>query len=154
MGNKHLENLKRKKEELEKQIKEEEAKVVSKEGTLKIFMFQQNNSGGIFEVNDKICHILYIEAHSYEEAREKATNMGVYFDGCDIGLDCSCCGDRWSDYADEIDLTKLSNTYNRKFEKISDYAQYISDKYSWTTPDARIFYYDGTVTEIFTNKIK
>ena len=58
MGNKHLENLKRKKEELEKQIKEEEAKVINKEGTLKFFVFHQNNNGGIFEVNDKICHIL------------------------------------------------------------------------------------------------
>ena len=80
--------------------------------------------------------------------------MGVYFDGCDIGLDCSCCGDRWSDYADEIDLTELSDRYHMKFEKTSNYAQYMSDKYGWTTPDARIFYYDGTVTEIFTNKIK
>ena len=59
MGNKHLENLKRKKEELEKQIKEEEAKVINKEGTLKFFAFLQNNSGGIFEVNDKI-FMLYL----------------------------------------------------------------------------------------------
>lgn len=154
MGNKHLENLKRKKEELEKQIKEEEAKVVSKEGTLKFFAFQQNNSGGSFDVDDKICHILYIEAHNYEEARKKAMDMGVYFNGCDIGLDCPCCGDRWSDYADEIDLTELSDRYHMKFEKISDYAQYITDIYSLTTPDARIFYCDGTFTEIFTSKAR
>ena len=148
MSNKHLENLKRKKEELEKQIAEEEAKVVSKEGVLKFFRFQQNNSGGFFNVTDKLCRNLYIEAHSYNEAREKATDMGVYFNGCDIGIDCSCCGDRWDDYADEINLTELN-----KFEKISDYAQYMAGEFGWTTPDARIFYYDGTVTEIFANKI-
>ena len=153
MSNKHLENLKRKKEELEKQIAEEEAKVVSKEGVLKFFCFQQNNSGGFFNVTDKLCHNLYIEAHSYNEAREKATDMGVYFNGCDIGIDCSCCGDRWDDYADEINLTELSNSCSIKFEKISDYAQYMADEFGWTIPDARIFYYDGTVTEIFANKI-
>lgn len=152
MGNKHLENLKRKKEELEKQIKEEEAKVINKEGTLKFFVFHQNNSGGKFDVNDKICHMLYIEAHSYKEARKKAMDMGVYFNGCNIGLDCPRCGDRWSDYANEINLIELSDSYKMKFEKISDYAQYMSDEYGWTTPDARIFYYDETVTEIFANR--
>ncbi|MEK5308378.1 hypothetical protein [Bacillus sp. FSL M8-0326] len=35
-----------------------------------------------------------------------------------------------------------------KFRNIEEYAQFLADEYGWTTPDARIFYKDGTVTEI------
>jgi hypothetical protein len=36
-----------------------------------------------------------IEAESAEHADEKAAEIGIYFNGCDDGRDCPCCGDRW-----------------------------------------------------------
>ena len=41
---------------------------------------------------------------------------------------------------------------NVYFSNIEEYAQFMSDKYTWTTPNARIFYKDGTVKEIYSRK--
>ena len=59
------------------------------------YEFEQNNSGGSFDVNDKVCHRLFIEADSFEEAIEKAEDLGCYWNGVSKGIDCPCCGDRW-----------------------------------------------------------
>ena len=57
------------------------------------FTFRQNNSGGVFtEPAITVC----IEAAHTSDAVKKAEDLGLYFDGCDTGRDCSCCGDRWS----------------------------------------------------------
>ena len=79
------------------------------------YQFDQNNSGGSFVIDDKLCHRLFIEADNYIEAEEKAFDMGVYFDGCEKGLDCSCCGDRWYS-GDELDL----NSINEKGYTVSE----------------------------------
>jgi len=60
------------------------------------YEFDQNNSGGHFITDDKVCHRLWIEAESHEEAIEKAEELGCYWDGVNRGRDCHCCGDRWS----------------------------------------------------------
>lgn len=60
------------------------------------YNFKQNNSGGYFYVDDKVCHRLFIEAESFDDAVKKAEELGCYWDGVDKGIDCSCCGDRWS----------------------------------------------------------
>lgn len=36
-----------------------------------------------------------------------------------------------------------------RFKTIEEYAQFLADGYGWTVPDARIYYKDGTVKEIF-----
>lgn len=61
------------------------------------YHFSQNNSGGSFDFdkNDGITHHVVIEAVSAESANKKLQDIGGYFDGCDTGRDCSCCGDRW-----------------------------------------------------------
>lgn len=59
------------------------------------FEFTQNNSGGSFTVNEKLCHRLFIEAPTPNVANGIAEDLGIYFDGCDEGSDCPCCGDRW-----------------------------------------------------------
>jgi hypothetical protein len=41
-----------------------------------------------------------------------------------------------------------------KLNSIEDYAQVLADQYGWTYPDARIFYYDGRVKEIFSSKVE
>lgn len=68
------------------------------------FAFRQNNSGGSFVVDDKVTQFVIIEAKDAKQANSIAESIGIYFDGCEKDIDCSCCGDRWyrtSDYAAE-----------------------------------------------------
>jgi len=64
----------------------------------KFFTFDQNNSGGSFdhEPNNGIGYCVCVEAIDYVHANARAEQIGVYFDGCDSGRDCDCCGNRWS----------------------------------------------------------
>ena len=66
---------------------------------MSFYHFSQNNSGGGFDYDPErgITHHVVIEADSAEEANRKAVYIGLYFNGCDDGIDCSCCGDRWSE---------------------------------------------------------
>lgn len=61
------------------------------------FHYSQNNSGGSFDFDRErgITHHVVIEANSADDANERAEAIGLYFDGCDAGIDCDCCGDRW-----------------------------------------------------------
>ena len=56
------------------------------------FVYRQNNSGGFFEGPTTITVI----AETVEQANELAIAQGAYFNGVSKGLDCNCCGDRWS----------------------------------------------------------
>lgn len=60
------------------------------------YCFKQNNSGGSFIVDDKVCNRLFIEAKSFDAAVKKAEELGCYWDGVDNGIDCPCCGDKRS----------------------------------------------------------
>lgn len=62
---------------------------------MKFFEFSQNNTGGSFDVDDKLTHRVLIEADTAEEATAKAEELGMYWDGVENGMDCECCGDRW-----------------------------------------------------------
>jgi hypothetical protein len=68
--------------------------------TPKFFLFMQNNSGGSFDVNETVAHNVIIEAYSANDANARAEDIGIYFNGCDTGADCSCCGDRWYEAED------------------------------------------------------
>lgn len=61
------------------------------------FSFRQNNSGGSWNGPIVVC----IEALTHAKALDEAAQIGLYFDGCDDGVDCPCCGDRWNTYAEE-----------------------------------------------------
>lgn len=63
----------------------------------KFYSFNQNNSGGSFDFDeaDGITHWVIVEADSLDDAIKRAQNIGIYFDGCSTGRDCSCCGNRW-----------------------------------------------------------
>jgi hypothetical protein len=118
---------------------------------MEFFEFSQNNSGGSFVVNDKLCHQVIIEAHDYEEAVYIAERLGCYWDGVDCGMDCPCCGDRWSKYWEKA--LEFPMDYGKViFTSVEEYVQYLADNYGFTDPDCRIFYRDGTVKEFFTNK--
>lgn len=71
------------------------------------YEISQNNSGGHFDVNDKLYHRLIIEADSAEKAAEKAEELGCYWDGCHNNMDCHCCGDRWYKPDEPIDMERL-----------------------------------------------
>jgi hypothetical protein len=111
------------------------------------FLFDQNNSGGSFVVDKEVCHRVFIEADSEGEAEEKAFYMGIYYDGVMSGMDCPCCGDRW--YSADKKTFPYKYSKGIEFESVEEYAQYLADEYGWTKPDARLFYKDGTVKEIF-----
>lgn len=56
------------------------------------YLFRQNNSGGRFHPP---AVIVAVESNSPQEANRIAEANGLYFNGVDNDLDCSCCGDRW-----------------------------------------------------------
>lgn len=61
------------------------------------WQYDQNNSFGSFDFDEEhgiTAHVI-IEAMSSEEADERLIGIGGYFDGCEDGIDCPCCGDRW-----------------------------------------------------------
>ena len=104
----------------------------------KFYTFIQNNSGGSFDVNDSVCEYVIIEAVSAEDANMRAENIGIYFNGCEDGYDCDCCGDRWiAQYSDDgndipsIYDTPVANTYT-----------------SWYRSGCIIHYLDGRVEKV------
>jgi hypothetical protein len=62
---------------------------------MKYYEFRQNNSGGWFDVDDRVTLSVWIQATSANSANILADSLGIYFDGCKNGIDCDCCGDRW-----------------------------------------------------------
>lgn len=110
------------------------------------FIYNQNNSGGSFVTNKNLCHRVCIEANNEKKAEEKAEELGIYFNGVDEGIDCPCCGDRWHIAEEEVFPIRYGDLV---FETPEEYLQILSNEYGgWTTPDARVFYKDGTVKEI------
>lgn len=63
----------------------------------KIYEFDQNNSGGSYDINESagIGVRVYIEAYNADQANDHAERIGLYFNGVENGSDCECCGDRW-----------------------------------------------------------
>jgi hypothetical protein len=129
-------------------------------GVTYFFEYNQNNSGGGFDVDDKVTHRLFIEAEDYNKADRIAQGLGVYFDGCDNGMDCECCGDRWyegreikfpyvyglmskkeaDELSKEYDITSRKaekykpyngNTHEIVFNNIEEYARYMAEKWGY-----------------------
>jgi hypothetical protein len=76
----------------------------------KFFTFDQNNPGGSFDYDLEagISSTVIIEAADYEQANDRAEEIGLYFDGCYNDIDCECCGDRWCRAWDEDGKDKPS----------------------------------------------
>jgi len=96
---------------------------------MKFFEFSQNNSGGIFIVNEKVCHRIFIEAENKDEANKIAESLGCYWNGCENGIDCKCCGDRWSKVWDDegLDLDKI----NENGYQVGVYDHYPNPEEHW-----------------------
>lgn len=106
--------------------------------TAKYFHYSQNNSGGSFDIDERVAHHVIIQAHSAKEADSIAEGVGIYFNGCADGRDCGCCGDRWSTAwgrGNEIPLIYDEDpaTYYDSFTKTGQ-------------PVCRVYHLDGSKT--------
>jgi hypothetical protein len=61
------------------------------------YTFCQNNSSGVFHTDQEmgIAKYVCIECDRPENLQNIAEKIGLYFNGCEDGIDCYCCGDRW-----------------------------------------------------------
>lgn len=112
---------------------------------MSFYTYDQNNSGGAFDFDADagIAHYVIVEAASSDDADERAERIGIYFDGCDDGRDCDCCGDRWyrawSD-GDDAPLVYGHDVYSYKNLDWSAWRRHYPD-----VPEAFVHYVDGTV---------
>lgn len=109
------------------------------------YHFSQNNTGGSFVLTDNLTHFVVIEADNAAEANGKLVSLGGYFDGCESGVDCSCCGDRWYP-VDENDAEDQPNIYGEHFTKFDE------GKFShrWMEPGKEIVvHFSGAPAEWF-----
>ena len=130
---------KEKLKDIEKKIKlKKNIKITKKQ--IKFYHFNQNNSGGSFTENENVCKNVFIEAHSADEANLLADNFGIYFDGCDQNIDCSCCGDRWYEVREDSG-TKDLVIYDSNQEKVVNVKKAFKDTFS---DKCIIHYLNGT----------
>ncbi len=111
------------------------------------YLYDQNNPGGFFHENEKLCRKVIIEADLESEANKKAESLGIYFNGVRDGIDRSCCGDRWYSPT-EINFPHIGWD-NEVFQDITEYVNDLQ-KYSscaFMKINARIFYKNGDVQE-------
>lgn len=112
------------------------------------FHFRQNNSGGSFAFDEKagISVNVIVEANSVEEANNKAEEIGLYFDGCDNGQDCSCCGDRWYRQYEGDEGNKRPSIYGQAIRKNQKFKKEGVFSFKWIDgPEAFIHYKDGRI---------
>ena len=90
---------------------------------MSFYEFNQNNSGGYFDVDENVCHRVIVEAKSPEHAQEIFEPMIE-----NQSPSCSCCGDRWSSHSpDEIDLAE----WKEKGYPIGVYDHYANAEDRW-----------------------
>ena len=126
-------------------------------GNLRWYEFDQNNSGGVFVMDDDVSIKVFIQAESEDVANQKAEEVGIYFDGCEKGIDCDCCGDRWYSeiYPRDSFKTHFWGSENAEYDNISDYAQALANDSMWAEDDkpAMIVYFaDGSVKRFYKTK--
>ena len=112
------------------------------------YTYRQNNSYGVFDVDEHVKHQVIIEADSASEADEKAESIGIYFDGVEKGRDCPCCGDRWHktySLGYGIEGTKEPEIWGQSVLK------YLKENGKFWKEEAIIYYKDGKV-EVFSEK--
>lgn len=107
------------------------------------FEYHQNNSGGGFDIDaDKgIGPVVIIEADSAHAADSRAIDLGIYFDGCESGLDCSCCGDRWSAAWGDGDPIPSQYGLPLTDADVTRYGKWAPEG----TPEAFVHYADGRI---------
>jgi hypothetical protein len=101
---------------------------------LKWFTLNQNNSGGVFTVDENVAEWVCIQALSAEEAMAKAEAF------CTNEGSCPCCGDRWYINFDEEDGKQVPMIYNTPVE------EYVPIKLFFAQErHIKLHFYDGHV---------
>jgi hypothetical protein len=104
----------------------------------KFYTFDQHNSGGKFINNDTLGHYVIIEAVDMQDAIRRAEQVGIYFNGVAEGIDCGCCGDRWTTpWEDDVAPTPM--IYDTEVGDV----YYVEFMYR-VKQNVIIYYYDGT----------
>lgn len=117
---------------------------------MKLYKFRQNNSGGSFEQNDDVDINVFVEAIAAEEANRRAEDIGIYFNGCDKGWDCNCCGDRWNSiWEDDNEYNVVDTGDSDSVEELEMRVRESLDHgYGSHTEPAIIHYLNGTKRKI------
>lgn len=79
--------------------------------------FRQNNSGGSFHYDADVDVYVIVEGKDIHEITRRAGDIGIYFNGCDTGTDCSCWGDRWDEPCSNEHLDKTPSIYRNRMMK-------------------------------------
>lgn len=127
------------------------------------YQFRQNNSGGVFQIDNNVSLYVLIEAPHAVDAHTKASAVGIYFDGCEQGIDCDCCGDRWTQvngpleqfvtWGDLFDFNGPPTTHNT----VQSYAQTLAYESYWTKdgqPGVIVYHADGRVERFYKGSSK
>ena len=112
------------------------------------YEFHQNNSGGSFITSDKLAEFVIIEAENSKLANNKAEDLGVYFNGCEDGTDCACCGDRWYPVQDDDFYKSASPLIYGKSPQEAVNQNWCVDK------GCMVYYQDGRVETFYKQKDK
>lgn len=102
------------------------------------YVYSQNNSGGSFVVDNDVAHYVVVEADSEQDADDKAESVGIYFNGCDNGQDCDCCGDRWNT-ASSYGSSKELSIYGKS---LSEYVENVLDEKQLFWKDVIVYFKD------------
>lgn len=98
----------------------------------RFFDFSQNNSGGAFSggrlPDDVLTRTVIVEAEDYRDANSRAERLGIYFNGCEAGYDCPCCGDRWYAMSGYDDGDKVPSYFGVPIEsRIEKFGPWMKD---------------------------
>lgn len=69
-------------------------------GPLLWYQFRQNNSGGYWDINEKVGIEVWVEAANAKGAERVTEELGLFEGGSG---NCPCCGDRWYFWLDDDD---------------------------------------------------
>ncbi len=126
-------------------------------GNLRWYEFDQNNSGGVFVMNEDVSIKVFIQAKHTPSANQIAEDIGIYFDGCEQGMDCDCCGDRWYRVGDHLAsfTTYFWRGENAEYDNISDYAQALANDSMWAKkgkPAMILYFANGSIKRFYKQK--
>jgi hypothetical protein len=84
------------------------------------YEFRQNNSGGGFTIDEDrgLSVMVVVEADDLADANDRARRIGLYFNGCDTGRDCPCCGDRWYEVWNDRDASEVPAYHGTPIEEV------------------------------------
>ena len=93
-------------------------------------------------------HHVVVEGTDVKDITRRAEDIGLYWDGCRKGLDCSCCGDRWYPPS----YSTLDDTPSIYGEDVAA-GVYVSDtKWIDDGPEGYVHYMDGRVVPVILQK--